>query len=466
MIVSDQLKAELSASLGILNWGEIGAVVPFVLFQNGGSLEPLGSAGQSVSGMAMADIRLVPKVRLLDHKRFSGFGLAFLAPVHLPTGDDSSFNSDGSMRIEPRLAADWRHRSGVLVALNLGYEFRKRQATLNYVSDDVIRWGAAVEVDTKWHDLRIFGNIFGALPTAKERLRTDYSLSSSKISSGPIETLAGVRTPLVAGLDLSVAMGIGITNDVGTPNFRTIASLSKSFDFGAPPQSATDAIPASMLTAVEHHVGDGEDAPASEEAPLPPQPKPAEASDTYLSALEVPQESPDSSTVEEQSVEAAPEPDADEDGVPDAVDACPQKSGGAHLDPKINGCPQQAEELARATEDKIEIEGTVLFETASDVIREASYPMLDQVAAILLNRADIESIRIEGHTDSAGSEEGNLDLSQRRAAAVKRYLQKKGVAEERLQAQGLGETTPVASNDTTEGRAMNRRVEFFINPSK
>ena len=67
---------------------------------------------------------------------------------------------------------------------------------------------------------------------------------------------------------------------------------------------------------------------------------------------------------------------------------------------------------------------------------------------------------IEGHTDSVGSDEYNMELSGRRAGAVSKYLVSKGIDSTRLQAKGLGETQPIASNDTEEGRAKNRRVEL------
>jgi OOP family OmpA-OmpF porin len=69
---------------------------------------------------------------------------------------------------------------------------------------------------------------------------------------------------------------------------------------------------------------------------------------------------------------------------------------------------------------------------------------------------------IQGHTDSQGDNAMNLDLSKRRAAAVRQYLISKGIAGERMRTQGFGETRPVADNGTAAGRAKNRRVEFKV----
>ena len=90
-----------------------------------------------------------------------------------------------------------------------------------------------------------------------------------------------------------------------------------------------------------------------------------------------------------------------------------------------------------------------------------SYAELDRLVALL---SDIPSLKIEisGHTDNVGSESFNELLSQRRADAVVNYLLGKGVAKNRLSAKGYGQSMPVNSNETAEGRALNRRTEFEI----
>jgi OOP family OmpA-OmpF porin len=87
--------------------------------------------------------------------------------------------------------------------------------------------------------------------------------------------------------------------------------------------------------------------------------------------------------------------------------------------------------------------------------------VLNQAAA-LLQKHERVVVEVAGHTDSKGSEEYNQGLSERRANAVKDYLNSKGVRASRLTARGYGESRPVASNDTDEGRAENRRVELIV----
>lgn len=103
------------------------------------------------------------------------------------------------------------------------------------------------------------------------------------------------------------------------------------------------------------------------------------------------------------------------------------------------------------------------FANGKATIRKVSWAMLDEVASALAGLPSI-SIRIEGHTDSPGSDRANLRLSQKRAESVRKFLIKKGVPAARLVAKGYGETIPVADNATKAGRDKNRRVEFFILP--
>jgi OOP family OmpA-OmpF porin len=103
----------------------------------------------------------------------------------------------------------------------------------------------------------------------------------------------------------------------------------------------------------------------------------------------------------------------------------------------------------------------VNFAFDSDEIDPVSAVVLDVVSETLNSRRDVRVV-VEGHTDSRGDEAYNRTLSQRRAESVQRYLIGKGVLASRMQARGFGESQPTASNDTDEGRALNRRVELNI----
>ncbi len=103
----------------------------------------------------------------------------------------------------------------------------------------------------------------------------------------------------------------------------------------------------------------------------------------------------------------------------------------------------------------------VEFESGSARLLETSRPLLDRVAAVLLNHSQLKLI-VSGHTDDVGTDEYNQDLSERRAGSVKMYLATKGVHPDSVRVYGYGETQPVLKETTEQARALNRRVEFRI----
>jgi len=111
---------------------------------------------------------------------------------------------------------------------------------------------------------------------------------------------------------------------------------------------------------------------------------------------------------------------------------------------------------------KIEKIDKIYFDFDSDVIRAKSYPVLDNVADQIKGLGEFKKIIIEGHCSSEGTDEYNMDLSRRRALSVKKYLVSKGIDPAKLEIAPYGESRPIATNETEEGRAQNRRVEFII----
>jgi len=155
-------------------------------------------------------------------------------------------------------------------------------------------------------------------------------------------------------------------------------------------------------------------------------------------------------------------PDMDGDFVADKDDKCPEEYGVRQPDnPEKNGCPKEYK-LIVIKKDRIEIKQQVHFETAKATIKRSSYPLLAEVADAIKS-AELKAVRIEGHTDSDGSELYNLKLSQARADSVRTHLVEiEGIDSSLLEAIGFGESRPLASNDTPGGKAKNRRVEFHI----
>jgi OmpA-OmpF porin, OOP family len=143
----------------------------------------------------------------------------------------------------------------------------------------------------------------------------------------------------------------------------------------------------------------------------------------------------------------APPPDEDRDGVPDGTDACPHTKPRFDIDGK--GCIK--------TEGLVV--GNVHFDIDSSRLTNDGYQLLHMVAAALKAEPTMR-LEVGGHADSTGPESHNNKLAMERATVVRDFLTYTGVSAERLAVKGYGETAPVAENDTGEGRAKNRRVQF------
>ena len=146
-------------------------------------------------------------------------------------------------------------------------------------------------------------------------------------------------------------------------------------------------------------------------------------------------------------------PDADGDGVPDSRDACPDTPRTHRVDDR--GCSIVLEEVAR-------IDLNVQFDYDQAVVKPEYVAEIRQVADFLNEHDDTVAV-LEGHTDSVGTDEYNMGLSQRRVDAVRQILiEQFNIAPGKVTARGYGESRPAATNDTAEGRAQNRRVESVI----
>jgi len=159
--------------------------------------------------------------------------------------------------------------------------------------------------------------------------------------------------------------------------------------------------------------------------------------------------------------------DSDQDGILDYLDKCPNTPQGTKVDTR--GCPVVvvvAEKAPVVDEQTLTVFANALhgiqFKTGSHEINQNSYPILDDVVEVLTKNPQYKIIDICGHTDNVGADDYNHKLSIRRAEEVKKYLVRKGVEENRLNAVGFGETQPIETNETIEGRNQNRRVDFIV----
>jgi outer membrane protein OmpA-like peptidoglycan-associated protein len=154
--------------------------------------------------------------------------------------------------------------------------------------------------------------------------------------------------------------------------------------------------------------------------------------------------------------DGCPDLDNDKDTVLDVKDQCPNEIGSTDKEPL--GCPTKPA-LVVVTDCEVKITQQIHFEYNKDKIRPESFPILDAVAEVLEKNPDIK-LEVQGHTDNRGSAHYNKDLSNRRAHSVRKYLAAKGIAPDRLTAQGYGFDRPIVDNSTEQNRALNRRVQF------
>ena len=158
-----------------------------------------------------------------------------------------------------------------------------------------------------------------------------------------------------------------------------------------------------------------------------------------------------------EDADGCPEKDNDRDGIVDKDDLCPNDAENPNGFEDEDGCPDEV------PPNLLSIVGVIRginFKVDSDELKESSFKTLDDAADILIKYEEI-CLEIQGHASAEGDDQYNLELSQRRAESVMRYLVNRGISDRRLLAIGFGETRPIAE-DSLDGRVLNRRVEFHI----
>ena len=482
-IVTQQLTLDVHGAIGFLDWLELGFVVPVTLLQDGDETGPIRGAPDA--GVGIGDIRVVPRIRLFSNEYRggittegeAGITLGFLVNAWIPLGSADNFQGEG-FRIEPRFALDYgfpmlgrRSRVGA----NLGYLVRPEATYFNIEVDDAVTFGGAAHLAVlDW--LSIVPEIVG---------RATIIAAEFNKEEVPIEALLGLKAFAFPGFMIEAGGGAGLTTGYGTPKWRVFFGLSYS------PVPVHDADEDGILDQDDSCPENPEDYDEFEDEDGCPDPD--NDNDGVLDIYdECPEDPEDYDNWNDE--DGCPDPDNDSDGVADDEDSCPLDPEDLDLWEDADGCPDTDNDNDYFTDDvdecpnepetynelddddgcpdevlvmqviceRIELHDTVHFDIDSDVIMAESFGLLDQIADLLTSQTDIRRIRVEGHTDNYGTNEHNIDLSQRRAQSVVNALIERGIDMGRLEPRGFGENIPLADNETAEGRAQNRRVELLI----
>jgi OOP family OmpA-OmpF porin len=417
-LVRNRLEMDLMAAGGLGDWVEIGLVFPLILYQSGDNMQQVGREG-SVQSFARGDLAMIAKgaiVRRLSYAK--GFGMSALLRVNAPTGEAEAYAGAGGWTFSPTLNADYRFGGGTLIAAQAGVYYRPliEFQSVAIGPGFVGALGAEIPLVRKW-GLTTLGGAY---------VNVSFFKAPESIRQIPAELMLGLRWYASFGVTFTTGLNFGANCAIGVPAFRFFL--------------AAVWVPGKLNEQV-----------AIDEFKKPPDDPDG---DGVIGEKDL---CPDQKGTPEN--DGCPEADTDRDGIIDRIDDCPNLPGRR----AYNGCPR-----VYAKENKIKILEEVHFATDQDIILPESFSVLEEVSQIIRSHPEWELIEIEGHCDSRASDAYNLDLSQRRANSVQKFLLSRGIEPSRLRAMGYGRSRPKVPNfskDGTlseEGMALNRRVEFTI----
>lgn len=459
--------------------------IPLILFQGGGR-DPIsigsGGAGQGniVGGgldrtsPVFEDLRLAGKVKAYesDNKKFAlGAGAAFF----FPSGNANAFGGDDGMSSFLFGNAEYNFGKFFVTGL-IGPHIRPQHDIAGKYGKlavgNELRYVASVFLPLRDDKLRLGASLWGSLGIEPDAAGDSTFLNGRNTD---FEWLAEARLFLdkAKTVFFNGAGGTRLSGGYGAPDLRLFASIgmwTTLQDFGpnqtakAHRRKAPDVEMHDKDTDGDGYPDDIDLCPDEKEDGKPPRPddgcpapKDRDGDGIPDDMDKCPDQPEDKDGI--QDADGCPETDADNDGIPDKEDACPLLAGDKSPDPKKNGC--KIHKNIVETESGVQLLEPIQFDTGKSTIKKVSFPMLDEVVDVLKSRPDAH-MGIYGHTDSRGAREMNLSLSKDRAAAVVRYLVTKGISPNRLESDGFGPDKPIDTNETEEGRAKNRRVEFKI----
>ncbi|AKV00540.1 outer membrane protein OmpA [Labilithrix luteola] len=481
-VVTSQLFLHLNGGISLFNRLNLNVDLPLALLQEGGSPTNGGTTFASPGGAEFGDLRLGARLRLFGEYD-DPFQVAVGGYVWVPTGSDSSgsFVGDGKVRGLPQAIVGGRVANRFIYSAAVGPELRANENFGGTEMGTMLKWGAGVGVLLlENRHLQVGVETNGGVTLRDVTKRNTNA-----------ELLADIRYRVVDDLEIGAGAGPGLTNGIGTPDFRGVLMIAYT-----PEQKRAEAAPPPPPPDRDGDgIIDSEDACPDTKGVASSDPKkngcpPDRDGDGIIDSVDA---CPDVAGV----ADADPKkngcpPDRDGDGILDAVDACPDTKGVADADPKKNGCPPPVDtdkdgifdpedacpnergpsdpdpkkngcpKAVVVTANEIIILQQVQFDTGKATIKKESDPLLDEVGGVLKDHPEITKIEVQGHTDDRGAAALNKKLSQQRADAIVVALAKRGIEKDRLTAKGYGPDKPIDTNKTEAGRAKNRRVQFQI----
>lgn len=392
---------DLTAAATIAGPLSVGLALPVYGIQTG-DFDP--------SFAGLGDVRIVPKLRILDNR--NGVGLAFVAEMRAPTHTGDFSGGERGFIAHPKAVLDHIMGSGLRFGLNLGALLKQADTFGNVTSASEFTYAAAI-------GYRIGGR------TGKTEFGVEgvggVGLAETQLEEVPLELFLYGKHDIASDWQLLGGPAFGILRGFGVPTFRAFVGVRY-----APTSHDSD--------------GDGVSDP-QDECPAVP-----EDIDGDFDSDGCPEE----------------DKDTDLDGVPDKHDDCPGAAETINGVDDEDGCPDTGDARVIYEEGELMILDAVRFEHGSARISEESDSLLGQVALMIKANPEIKKVRVEGHTDSSGPSDVNQRLSEARAESVKNYLIRKGVSPSRLESRGHGEDRPKVKGDDPEANAKNRRVEFIV----
>ncbi len=481
-VISDQFYAHFGISYIALDRLRLSLNMPVLLAQSGSSNVVAGQTLTADTGTHAGDLRFGADLRIAgtygDPATF-----AIGAQLFLPTGSRDAYASDGAARFAPRL----------LLAGDIGPFTYAARGDIIFRRDHT-RFDGNVEGDMVFVSgaagVRVAGFTLGPELFAQTVLAKD---AFEKVTT-PVELLFGGHY-FTHGVRMGLGVGPGLSRGVGVPDSRWLANLEWAPEPDAPPPPPE----AAPVDPDRDRDGVNNEQDACPDQPGMPSSDPKKNGCPVLDGDKdgVPDEidacptEAGVSTADPKTNGCPPPKDTDADGIPDETDACPAEAGVSTSDPKTNGCPLPKDSdsdgildpedacpnaagpktsdpktngcpVAHIEQNEIRILEPVKFAKNSDHLLPESEPVLTSVMEVLVAHPEITKLEVRGHTDSRGGAGNNLALSKRRAASVLQWLTQHGIAASRLGSNGFGQTRPIDTNDTEDGRKNNRRVEFRI----